>query len=138
MFGFRNSNAIWTREYSLSSSIKSLDITLDFNNNDLKEFLKNCNYIQQLTLRYYWDNYINYIPTSIKSLHLLNASNLQSLEHLTFIQKLEIEISNKNYQIEEELKEITNILFSLPSNITELSILNNTTNFNFNTSKVYF
>ena len=132
MFGFRDFSAIWNEECSLSSSIKSLEITIAFNNDNLKEFIKNCNYIQQLTLRNNWNKYINNISTSIKSLHLLDSFNLESLEHLTFIQKLEIEIPDKQYKVEEELKEITNSLFSLSSNITELSILNNTY---FNSSK---
>ena len=91
--------------------------------------------IQKLILRGYWNYYINYISTSIKSLHLLDSYYLVSLENLTFIQKLEIEISyseHKNIEIK-----IINILSTLPNSITELSIHFN--NFNLSSKfKIYY
>ena len=115
--------SIWDNnniKYFISSSIRTLDYyEINYNRNeDFGNLLLINTQIQKLILRSYWNLYINDIPTSIKSLHLLNSNDFISLENLTFIQKLEIGI---NYS--EDIKiEINNILSTLPNNITELSI----------------
>ena len=115
-------NFIWNNniKYFISSSIRTLDY-YETNNNREEAFgnlLQISTQIQKLILRGYWNLYINDIPTSIKSLHLLESNELVSLEHLTFIQKLEISIPNpKNIK-----RKINNTLSTLPNSITELSI----------------
>ena len=115
-------NFIWNNniKYFISSSIRTLDYfeTENYRNEDFRNLLLISTQIQKLILRGYWSLYINDIPTSIKSLHLLNRNSYISLEHLTFIQKLEIGI---NYSEDKKIK-INNILSTLPNSITELSI----------------
>ena len=126
IFCFSNFNSIWNInnniKYSISSSIRTLDYyeTNNKRNEDFGNLLQINTQIQKLILRGNWNLYINDIPTSIKSLHLLNSQEYISLEYLTFIQKLEIGIhysEDKNIEMK-----IDNILSTLPNSITELSI----------------
>ena len=123
MICFSNYDSIWNNniKYSISSSIRTLDYVEPANNRseDFGNLLLINTQIQKLILRGYWNLYINDIPTSIKSLHLLNSKDYISLENLTFIQKLEIEIC---YFKDENIENINNILSTLPNSITELSI----------------
>ena len=124
MFGFKDYSSLWNESHFISSSIKTLDITVFLaQGGKLGKFLKNSNQIQKLILRYNWNIYINNIPSSIKSLYLLESISYDwiSLKHLTFIQKLKISISNDiSNKIDQQT--INDFLNSLPNNITELSI----------------
>ena len=130
-FSNDHSNSIWNNniKYFISSSIRTLDYfeTENYRNEDFGNLLLISTQIQKLILRGFWNLYINDIPTSIKSLHLLNSSDYISLEHLTFIQKLEIGITY-NEDKNKEIK-INYILFTLPNSIIELSICINNSNF---------
>ena len=125
---FTNFKSIWNNnniKYFISSSIRTLNYYETNNRNeDFGNLLLISTQIQKLILRGYWNLYINDISTSIKSLHLLNSYDYISLEHLTFIQKLELEITYS----EDENIEINNILSKLPNSITELSICFNDSN----------
>ena len=127
MFGFKDCSSHWKEPYFISSSIKTLDITVfPMRGDKLGEFLKNSNQIQKLILRNNWNIYINNIPSSVKSLYLLGDNNFNwiSLKHLTFIQKLKISISSDILnKIDQQT--INDFLNSLPNSITELSICSN-------------
>ena len=115
-------HSIWNNnnniKYFISSSIRTLDYfeTQNNRNESFGNLLLINTQIQKLILRGYWNLYINDIPTSIKSLYLLDSEDYISLENLTFIQKLEIEMDNfKDIEISDTLS-------TLPNSITELSI----------------